>query len=251
MANNLRPLRELGGSTLWISSDAEKPIANLYRQPETPSVSLPAGALHLLALVQSQRCLPSAVRFDTGVARHPNDRMTQRHPAGAFWSADPSYARLQTFSWQDFQSVDMNKAYTMGRGAASGFTLIELLVVLVILGLLAGLVGPQVMKYVGTSKTKTARLQLEDLGAALDLYRLEVGRYPNNEEGLEALVRRPSGARNWNGPYLKKTQVPKDPWGYEFRYRFPGQHGAYDLYSLGMDNTEGGQGEAGDVVSWE
>ncbi len=139
----------------------------------------------------------------------------------------------------------------MAKGTASGFTLIELLVVLVILGLLAGLVGPQVMKYVGTSKTKTARLQLEDIGAALDLYRLEVGRYPNNDEGLDALVRRPSAAKNWNGPYLKKPQVPKDPWGHDYRYRFPGEHGAFDLYSLGMDNTEGGQGEAGDVVSWE
>ncbi len=135
--------------------------------------------------------------------------------------------------------------------AASGFTLIELLVVLVILGLLAGLVGPQVMKYVGSSKTKTARLQLEDISAALDLYRLEVGRYPNNSEGLEALVRKPPGTKNWNGPYLKKPQVPKDPWGHEFEYRFPGQHGAFDLYSLGIDNAQGGQGEASDIVSWE
>lgn len=145
----------------------------------------------------------------------------------------------------------MRTSNTIKINPRSGFTLIELLVVLVILGLLAGLVGPQVMKYVGTSKTKTARLQLEDIGAALDLYRLEVGRYPNNNEGLEALVRKPSGAKNWNGPYLKKPQVPKDAWGYEFQYRFPGEHGAYDLYSLGMDNAQGGQGEASDVVSWE
>ena len=133
----------------------------------------------------------------------------------------------------------------------AGFTLIELLVVLVILGLLAGLVGPQVMKYLGTSKTATARLQLEDISASLDLYRLEVGRYPNTSEGLEALVRRPAGAKNWNGPYLKKSQVPKDPWGNDYQYRFPGQHGAFDVYSLGIDNAQGGDGEAQDVVSWE
>ena len=133
----------------------------------------------------------------------------------------------------------------------AGFTLIELLVVLVILGLLAGLVGPQVMKYLGTSKTSTARLQIEDISASLDLYRLEVGRYPNASEGLDALVKRPAGAKNWNGPYLKKPQVPKDPWGNDYQYRFPGQHGAFDIYSLGIDNAQGGDGEARDVVSWE
>jgi general secretion pathway protein G len=132
-----------------------------------------------------------------------------------------------------------------------GFSLIELLVVLAILGLLAGLVGPQVMKFLGGSKTKTARLQIEDFGAALDLYRLEVGRYPSGSEGLAALVDQPSGASNWNGPYLKKRQIPKDPWGNEYQYRSPGEHGDYDLYTLGSDNAEGGDGEARDVVSWE
>ena len=132
-----------------------------------------------------------------------------------------------------------------------GFTLIELLVVLVILGLLAGLVGPQIMGHLGTSKTKTAKLQIADLGAALDMYRLDVGRYPNNSEGLVALVSQPGDASNWNGPYLQKKTLPKDPWGYEYQYRFPGEHGSYDLYSLGSDNAEGGEGEAGDVVSWE
>lgn len=134
---------------------------------------------------------------------------------------------------------------------AGGFTLIELLVVLVILGLLAGLVGPQIMGHLGTSKTKTAKLQIADLGAALDMYRLDVGRYPNNSEGLVALVSQPGDASNWNGPYLQKKTLPKDPWGYEYQYRFPGEHGSYDLYSLGSDNAEGGEGEAGDVVSWE
>jgi len=134
---------------------------------------------------------------------------------------------------------------------AGGFTLIELLVVLVILGLLAGLVGPQIMGHLGTSKTKTAKLQIADLGAALDMYRLDVGRYPNNNEGLEALVSQPGDSSNWNGPYLQKKTLPKDPWGYDYQYRFPGEHGSFDLYSLGSDNAQGGEGEAGDVVSWE
>jgi general secretion pathway protein G len=132
-----------------------------------------------------------------------------------------------------------------------GFTLVELLVVLAILGLLAGLVGPQVMKFLGSSKTKTAALQIEDLTATLDLYRLETGRYPTNEEGLEALVTRPGNAANWSGPYLKKGQVPKDPWGFDYQYRFPGEQGGVDVWSLGADNREGGEGENADIKSWE
>ncbi len=132
-----------------------------------------------------------------------------------------------------------------------GFTLVELLVVLAILGLLAGLVGPQVMKFLGSSKTKTASLQINDLVATLDLYRLETGRYPTREEGLEALVTKPGNAANWNGPYLKKGQVPKDPWGFEYQYRYPGEHGGVDIWSLGADNRDGGDGENADIKSWE
>ncbi len=128
----------------------------------------------------------------------------------------------------------------------SGFTLIELLVVLAILALLAGLVGPKVMDALGSSKTKTAKVQIEDLGAALDMYRLDVGHYPDK---LQALVE-PSGD-NWNGPYLKKKKVPKDPWGRDFVYRFPGQHGDYDLISYGADGQPGGEGENRDITNWE
>ena len=133
----------------------------------------------------------------------------------------------------------------------AGFTLLELLVVLVILGMLAGLVGPRVMKYFSGARSDTTRLQITDLSTALDMYKLEVGRYPTTDEGLEALVQQPAGASHWNGPYLKKKQVPKDPWGQDYHYRFPGEHGEIDLYSLGADNAEGGTGENKDIVSWE
>ena len=134
--------------------------------------------------------------------------------------------------------------------AQRGFTLLELLVVLVILGMLAALAGPRVMKYVSSAKTDTAQLQIEEFGAALDMYKLEVGRHPNTQEGLQALVEAPGGATNWNGPYLKKKTVPKDPWGTDYHYASPGQHGAFDLSTLGADGREGGEGEDRDVVSW-
>ena len=132
----------------------------------------------------------------------------------------------------------------------AGFTLIELLVVLTILGLLAGLVGPRVLKYLGGAKTDTAELQIEEFGASLDLFHLEVGRYPTTEEGLGALVNQPAGLNNWRGPYVKKNDIPADPWGNPYHYRSPGQYGDYDLYSLGRDNTDGGEGEDSDVLSW-
>lgn len=135
--------------------------------------------------------------------------------------------------------------------AQRGFTLIELLVVLAIIGLLAGLVGPQVIKHLGESKTKTARLQIEELVSALDMYRLDVGRYPATDEGLSALIEQPASAKFWNGPYLRKKKVPLDPWNNPFHYVAPGQHGKFDLFTLGSDNTEGGDGEDQDVLSWD
>ena len=133
-----------------------------------------------------------------------------------------------------------------------GFTLIELLVVLVILGLLAGLVGPAVMKNIGTANKGTAEQQILNFSSALDSYRLEVGRYPNSSEGLEALISQPSGADRWNGPYLRKSKVPLDPWGNEYQYRAPGDNGRpVDIVSLGSDNADGGDGEAQDVASWD
>ena len=132
-----------------------------------------------------------------------------------------------------------------------GFTLIELLVVLAILGLLAGLVGPQLIKHLGESKAKAARLQIEELSSSLDMYRLDVGRYPTTDEGLNSLIAAPTMAKEGNGPYLKKKKVPIDPWNNPYHYVSPGQHGKFDLWSLGSDNGEGGDGEDADIVSWE
>jgi len=133
----------------------------------------------------------------------------------------------------------------------NGFTLIELLVVLVILGLLASLVGPRVIKHLGESKSKTAMLQIEELSSALDVYRLEVGGYPSNDQGLMALVENPGSVDQWNGPYLRKKTIRNDPWGNDYHYNFPGDHGDFDLFSLGADNVEGGEGEDRDILGWE
>jgi general secretion pathway protein G len=131
-----------------------------------------------------------------------------------------------------------------------GITLIELVVVMVIIGLFATLVGQQVFSKVGKARTTEAKAQIQELESVLDMFRLDVGRYPTTEEGLQALQVKPSGAENWDGPYLKKD-VPPDPWGHPYMYKSPGQHGDYDLYSLGSDNQEGGDGEAADIVSWK
>ena len=132
-----------------------------------------------------------------------------------------------------------------------GFTLLELLVVLSIIAMLAGIVGPQVMKHMGESKVKAAKVQIEELMAALDMYKLDMGNYPNSKQGLKALVEAPDDTKNWNGPYLRKSNVPVDPWQNEYIYVFPGKHGKYDLSSLGADGVEGGEGEDRDVLGWE
>ena len=130
-----------------------------------------------------------------------------------------------------------------------GFTLIELLVVIIVLGLLVGLVGPRLFGRVGQSKQAATKAQIELIGAGLDQYRLDVGSYPNTSQGVDALQRNP-GVQNWGGPYLKKA-VPKDPWGNPYKYRAPGQHGEYDLWSEGADGAPGGEGENSDIVSWD
>jgi len=130
-----------------------------------------------------------------------------------------------------------------------GFTLIELLVVLAILALLAGLVGPTVLNQLGGAKTKTAKIQIKDLEMSLEMYKLDVGTYPSSSEGLQSLVQKPSDADGWNGPYLK-SEVPKDPWKNDYYYVYPGTRAEIDIYSLGEDGAQGGDGEYADVGNW-
>lgn len=139
----------------------------------------------------------------------------------------------------------------MKKNTQTGFTLLELLVVLGIIAMLAGIVGPQVMKHMGESKTKAAKVQIEELSATLDMYKLDLGSYPTSEEGLKVLIESPDGAKRWNGPYLRKSTIPLDPWQQEYRYVSPGEHGKFDLFTLGADNKEGGEGEDQDIVSWQ
>lgn len=135
--------------------------------------------------------------------------------------------------------------------AERGFTLLELLVVLAILGLLAAIVGPQVIKYLGSSKTQAAQVQVKNVAASLQLFRLDAGRYPGNEEGLKALVKAPSSVPMWNGPYLPDESAITDPWGKPYQMKVPGDHGEVDVFSLGSDGQVGGTGEARDVGNWK
>jgi len=130
-----------------------------------------------------------------------------------------------------------------------GFTLLELLVVMVIIGLLAGYVGPKFFGQIGKSEVKAARAQIDALQKSLDQYRLDVGHYPSTDQGLAVLVAKPADEPKWAGPYLSKA-VPKDPWGNDYQYRSPGEHGEYDLLSFGKDGRPGGEGEDADLTSW-
>jgi general secretion pathway protein G len=146
------------------------------------------------------------------------------------------------------RSASISLAPPFRRGM-TGFTLLELLVVLVIIGLLVGYVAPRYFSQVGKSETKVARAQIKALEDALDQYRIDVGRYPSTEQGLAALNAQPASETRWQGPYLRKA-VPNDPWGAPYQYRAPGEHGEYDLYSLGTDGQLGGTGEAADITNW-
>jgi general secretion pathway protein G len=135
----------------------------------------------------------------------------------------------------------------VAKRSAHGFTLIELLVVLAILTLLAGIVGPRVLGQLGGAKSKTAGVQIADIEKSLDLFKLDIGRYPTNEEGLDALVRRPGAIAQWAGPYLKGGELPKDPWGEPYKYANPGPKGGVEVLTLGADKAAGGEGENADV----
>jgi general secretion pathway protein G len=129
-----------------------------------------------------------------------------------------------------------------------GFTLLELLVVVAIIGLLAGFVAPRYFGQVSKSETATAKAQIDALEKALDQYRLDTGRYPSNELGLNALLDRPASEPRWNGPYLRKT-VPLDPWGKPYQYKSPGERGDFELVSLGKDGQPGGSGDGADITN--
>lgn len=136
------------------------------------------------------------------------------------------------------------------RRDCSGMTLLEILVVMVILGLLATLGSIQLMGYLGRAKTDTARLQVQELMTAVDLYRIDVGRPPSTSEGLQALLDRPAGANAWRGPYLRSKSILTDPWRRPYQYKSPGDRGEYDLVTFGADGVPGGDSEKSDVANW-
>lgn len=143
----------------------------------------------------------------------------------------------------------MKVAHRKTSVADEGFTLLELLIVIAILGLLGVIGTVQLYGYLGRARSDTARLQIDQLTTALDLFRIDVGRLPTTDEGLKALLDTPSGLTTWRGPYLKKTGAIVDPWGRAFVYRQPGQGADYDLLSLGADGKPGGTGEDIDVAA--
>jgi general secretion pathway protein G len=150
--------------------------------------------------------------------------------------------------------LDYLKEHKLMPGAASrgieGFTLVELLVVLGIIALLAALVAPQVIGYMGGARADSAKAQLRNIESAIELYYLDTGEYPPQEPGLDALVAAPADVKNWRGPYIKKREGLVDPWGKRYQYRQPGEHGDFDLSSMGRDGREGGEEEDADIVNW-
>ena len=132
----------------------------------------------------------------------------------------------------------------------TGMTLIEILVVLVLIGIVMGVLGGNFIGKGEKAKGDAAKIEIGQIGQALDLYKLEIGKYPTTQEGLQALITAPSGTDRWNGPYWKNKAIPKDPWGNEYRYTAPGQHGPFDIVSLGADGREGGEGADKDITSW-
>jgi general secretion pathway protein G len=136
-----------------------------------------------------------------------------------------------------------------GENGEAGFTLVEMLVVITIIGLIMSLVGPRVLTYLSESKVKTAKIQIESLSAALDLFYLDNGRYPAANEGLTALVQRPASTSGWNGPYLKTNAVPADPWGRPYLYKVPGDHAPYEIDSYGSSGPDGGAPPAALITS--
>jgi general secretion pathway protein G len=156
--------------------------------------------------------------------------------------------------WSGAIAAAQSKGNPMGRpelkrSTARGMTLIEILVVLVLIGIVLGIVGGNFIGKGEKAKADAAKIEIGQIGQTLDLYKLEIGRYPTTQEGMQALISAPPGATNWNGPYWKKSSVPKDPWGNEYKYVSPAQSAPYEIISLGADGKEGGEGPNKDIVS--
>jgi len=149
-------------------------------------------------------------------------------------------------------SLQLRSSPERGNAAhEAGFTLVEMLVVLAIIGLIVGLVAPRVFNQLSGAKVRTAHIQIESFRNAIDLFFLDVGRYPTTSEGLTALVARPAGIGTWGGPYLKNPTLPQDPWKTPYAYRSPGDHGhQFEIVSFGSDGREGGTDSAADITSW-
>lgn len=146
--------------------------------------------------------------------------------------------------------IQRSRALSRSRRAEHGYSLLELLVVLAILGLIIAIAAPRVIGYFDASKAKTAKIQIANITAALDLYYLSIGGYPSEQQGLKALVELPEGATGWDGPYLTRADGILDPWGRPYVYKMPGVHGKYDVSTLGADGKEGGDGDDSDLGSW-
>jgi general secretion pathway protein G len=162
-------------------------------------------------------------------------------------TASAAKQQLRALRFERCGNSNRSRRRSMRVRGEAGFTLVEMLVVITIIGLVMGLIGPRVLNYLGEAKVKTAKLQIESFGSALDLFYLDVGRYPSASEGLSALAQRPENTGVWNGPYLKNASVPDDPWGHVYVYRTPGEKGPYEIVSFGSDGQEGGTGTAADI----
>jgi general secretion pathway protein G len=150
-----------------------------------------------------------------------------------------------------FGTIEVARSSRRRRGKAGedGFTLVEMLVVITIIGMIMALVGPRVLNYLGESRVKAAKIQIQSFSSALDLFYLDAGRFPSSSEGLTALAHPISGVTAWNGPYVKGSTVPNDPWGHPYVYKQPGEQAPYEIRSLGSDGQEGGTGTATDLTS--
>lgn len=160
----------------------------------------------------------------------------------------PGAPIMTQFALLNSTNFFIDKKHQLRRPHSAGFTLLELLVVIVIIGLLASYVGPKYFAQLGKSEVTIAKSQIESFEKALDTFRLDVGRFPTSEEGLAALLNKPTGADKWNGPYLKKD-VPLDPWGHAYLYKAPGSQHEYTITSYGRDGQPGGTGDDADISS--